>query len=160
MRITKYNPKYKNQVFKLFLQYPYSFEKGEYSTIKKELSTNSTATHMKYLILTDRQAQAYISAGLAEDSKNIWHITWIVVDKNSRGKNMGTALIKLIEDKIQRTAIKHIFVRTGYSLTEELSINARNFYKKMGYQQVGLIPNYWREGDSDATFYKNLNPIG
>lgn len=40
--------------------------------------------------------------------------------------------------------------------SDDAQIGARNFYPKIGYTQVGVIEDFWKEGEDKIVFWKKL----
>lgn len=58
----------------------------------------------------------------------------LVVDKNYRGKGIGKRLIKVVIKKCEELNIGEIEVST-----EITNINAREFYKSVGFREKGIL---------------------
>ncbi|OGW75752.1 MAG: hypothetical protein A2Z72_02740 [Omnitrophica bacterium RBG_13_46_9] len=84
-----------------------------------------------------------------------WDIYWIVVGRNFQSRGIGTRLLRQIEDFIVRENRRAI-IRVETS-TDEWYSAARNFYRKMGFAEVGVIPDFYGENDDLVTFCKRIS---
>jgi|TARA_R110002110_G_C13470277_1_gene720518 GNAT superfamily N-acetyltransferase len=74
-------------------------------------------------------------------------ILWI--DESERGKGLGTELLLAAEKEAVRRKVP-------YSTTDTLAFQAVNFYRKNGYEQIGMVKNYI-EGHDRYFFRKKLD---
>lgn len=106
------------------------------------------------LEITDNKLAKYIIAEI--DGKvigygGIWlildegHITNIAVGKDYRGKGVGN---KIIEALIGYCAVKEI--RNMTLEVRQSNIVAQNLYKKYGFLEYGIRPNYYSDDHEDA----------
>jgi GNAT superfamily N-acetyltransferase len=86
-------------------------------------------------------------------SVHSWDLYWIAVHQNSRHKNLGSALLKAVEDDIRRMDGKILWLDTSgrplYKPTE-------NFYKKNGYTLMASLKDFYAPGDPKQIYSKTL----
>jgi GNAT superfamily N-acetyltransferase len=86
-------------------------------------------------------------------SVHSWDLYWIAVHQNSRHKNLGSALLKAVEDDIRRMGGKILWLDTSgrplYKPTE-------NFYKKNGYNLMASLKDFYAPGDPKQIYSKTL----
>lgn len=71
-----------------------------------------------------------IIAGIvAASTYDTLEIEFLFVDENHRGKNLGTELIKYVENLAKENGLKRI-------LLNSYSFQAPDFYKKLGYSEI------------------------
>ena len=75
----------------------------------------------------------------------------IAVKEEYRNKGIGKALLDFSENITYKTADKFFLVVADYNP------NAKRFYERNGYQQVGEIPNLYRPGVTEYMMAKDLN---
>ena len=74
----------------------------------------------------------------------------IVVKEEYRNKGIGKALLDYSENIAYEMADKFFLVVADYNT------DAKRFYERNGYQQVGEIPNLYRSGITEYLMAKNL----
>ena len=74
----------------------------------------------------------------------------IAVKEEYRNKGIGKALLDYSENIVCETADKLFLVVADYNL------DAKRFYERNGYQQVGRIPNLYRSGVTEYMMAKDL----
>jgi ribosomal protein S18 acetylase RimI-like enzyme len=93
------------------------------------------------------------SSGLATKNGNVYngwfYLTDLYVEKASRRKGYGKALLKNLEDKIKSSGISKIWTWTaGYEAPE--------FYRKQGYDVFAEFPHWYKTGHSRFGLWKQL----
>lgn len=83
-----------------------------------------------------------------------WDIYWLAVRKEYQGKGYGKLLVQRVEGHIQ-DRMKKAILRVETS-SQNLYAHARNLYMKLGFKRVGVIEDFYSEGDDNIIFYKNL----
>jgi GNAT superfamily N-acetyltransferase len=86
-------------------------------------------------------------------SVHSWDLYWIAVLQNSRHKNLGTKLLKAVEDDIRKSGGKILWLDTSgrplYAPTE-------NFYKRNGYDLQASLKDFYAPGDPKQIYSKIL----
>lgn len=86
-------------------------------------------------------------------SVHSWDLYWIAVYHNSRHKNLGTLLLRAVEDDIRNSGGKILWLDTSgrplYAPTE-------NFYKKNGYTLQASLKDFYAPGDPKQIYSKIL----
>jgi GNAT superfamily N-acetyltransferase len=94
-------------------------------------------------------------ANYVRDSFSVhsWDLYWIAVHQNSRHKNIGTMLLKAVEDDIRNSGGKILWLDTSgrplYEPTEK-------FYKKNGYTLQASLKDFYAPGDPKQIYSKIL----
>jgi ribosomal protein S18 acetylase RimI-like enzyme len=78
------------------------------------------------------------------------YIRWIVVDSNQRGNRIGQMLIEAAETHVRQSA-REIFL-----LCSDFNVDARRFYERNGYMQVGALPDLVLPGVVEILYRKRL----
>ncbi len=84
-----------------------------------------------------------------------YDIYWIAVDPSSQGKGYGKKLIALVEKSACRETSGCI-LRLETSGRKEYEYQ-RAFYDRCGFEEVGRIKDFYRDGDDLVTYVKNVN---
>lgn len=87
----------------------------------------------------------YIPAGAFH---NFPYIHLVSVKKEYRGKGIGTKMITFLEEMVFEEADKLFLVVADFNPA------AKRFYEKIGYQQVGEIPDLYRVGITEYLMMK------
>lgn len=90
--------------------------------------------------------------GHIEYGYNFLKIDWLALEKEARGKGVGTKLLKEIED---------IAIKEGCSVgfVETVSFSAPEFYEKQGYSILGKLEDFPMKGITNYWFYKRITEL-
>ena len=84
-----------------------------------------------------------------------WDLWWIAVGKHTHARGVGSKLLRHAEDDIRAAGGRLLVIETSslpkYALT-------RRFYVKHGYEQAGVIADFYADGDDIVYFRKRLAP--
>jgi GNAT superfamily N-acetyltransferase len=80
-------------------------------------------------------------------SVHSWDLYWIAVRHNLRHKNLGTMLLKAVEDDIQNS---------GDTSGRPLYAPTENFYVKNGYTLQASLKDFYAQGDPKQIYSKIL----
>jgi ribosomal protein S18 acetylase RimI-like enzyme len=86
-------------------------------------------------------------------TESSYDLYWIVVQRDARGRGVAGMLIDYIEQRVSGRGGTGIRIET--SQLESYGA-ARKLYDRHRYEEVGRIPDFYREGDALLTFYKRL----
>lgn len=171
VELTKENKEYINQAAELLAEaFPHSYKDCSVEEVNKRLSQNRIA-----LVATDdNKVLGFI--GAIHQYSHGYELHPLVVKKEYRGKNIGTKLIAELENKIRNiggltiylgsddefsaTTLSNtnLFVDT-YNKIENIKNIKRHpfeFYQKVGYKIVGVIPDANGIGKPDIWLAKSL----
>lgn len=76
------------------------------------------------------------------------YVMLIAVREGLRGSGIGQALMAHAEDAM------YPLVRDIFLLVSDFNLGAQRFYRRLGYVQVGAIPDYILPGISELIFHK------
>ncbi len=79
------------------------------------------------------------------------HIIAIAVALEHRGKGIGTALMAAVMQKFREMNIRDVWLEVRAS-----NIEARNFYKKLGFTERRIVPLYYADGESAIILKKEV----
>ncbi len=89
--------------------------------------------------------------GAVEMSEDVYDLYWIVVDPAHQDKKIGSALLRYIEEDLQKRHGRQLYIET--SDTEQYA-PTRAFYLRRGYEQVGHMTDFYRIGDGKVVYRK------
>jgi ribosomal protein S18 acetylase RimI-like enzyme len=97
--------------------------------------------------------QGYVCYGPVPLTQGAYDLYWIVVDRLSQGKGVGSRLLEYVETDVLRRSGRMILIET--SSQESYGATVR-FYEHNGYHQAARIKNFYRIGDDKLVFQKEL----
>lgn len=95
----------------------------------------------------------YVCYGPTPMTASTWDLYWIAVAREARGRSFGRALNdealrRMATEGAQRVRIE-TSTREGYGATLA-------FYDRLGYERVGVIPDFYAPGDDLVTSVKRI----
>jgi GNAT superfamily N-acetyltransferase len=97
---------------------------------------------------------AFANYGKNDFSVHSWELFWIAVHGSARHKKLGTALLKVIEEKVVKKGGKILWIETSgrplYSSTE-------SFYTHNGYALAASLKDFYGPDDPKQIYYKVLH---
>ena len=80
------------------------------------------------------------------------YIRLIGVAAGYRGQGVGTALLGSAENNVFE------YTENIFLLVSDFNLDAQAFYQRMGYTEIGAIPDYVKSGITELIFFKNQSP--
>jgi ribosomal protein S18 acetylase RimI-like enzyme len=93
----------------------------------------------------------YVPEKFTEDTYNLLAIG---VSKNVQRKGIASKMMHYIEGYLNKNLGRILIVETS---SDDAQIGARNFYKKIGYEEVATIKDFWKDGEDKIIFRKRIN---
>ena len=87
-------------------------------------------------------------------TEGTYNLYAIGVKKELQGQGIGRQMMKFIEDHLKETKKRILIVETSSGDDFKLT---REFYKKIDYEEIATIKDFWKEGDDKIIFWKKLN---
>lgn len=84
-------------------------------------------------------------------------VTMMAVRPDLQGHGRGAALLRHAETLSTGAGARLVVVRTSGTSQYD---GSRAFYRRCGYSQVAVVPDYWAEGDDLVIFTKRLRRAG
>ncbi len=103
-----------------------------------------------YVALVDGQLAGLVWFLLRGTFAYSGYVRLVGVLPEFRGRGVGTRLMATAETIIGREA------PSVFLLASDFNEDAQTFYRRLGYQQVGAIPDYVVPGITELIFYKRL----
>ncbi len=86
-------------------------------------------------------------------TEGTFNLLAIGVSQDSQRKGIASEMMNYIEQFIKQKDGRILIVETS---SDDAQIGARSFYPKIGYTQVGIIKDFWKEGEDKIIFWKKL----
>jgi ribosomal protein S18 acetylase RimI-like enzyme len=84
-----------------------------------------------------------------------WFLYWIAVSKQLQARGVGSRLLRHAETDIRRERARLLLIETSSLPHYEPT---RRFYLKHGFEQAGVLKDYYADGDDLIVFGKRLGP--
>jgi ribosomal protein S18 acetylase RimI-like enzyme len=82
-----------------------------------------------------------------------YNLLAIGVSKDSQRTGIASQMMTYIEQLLKQKDGRILIVETS---SDHAQIGARKFYKKIGYTQVAIIKDFWKDGEDKIVFWKKL----
>ncbi|MDI9312394.1 MAG: GNAT family N-acetyltransferase [Limnohabitans sp.] len=86
-------------------------------------------------------------------TEGTYNLLAIGVSEDSQRKGIASEMMKYIEQLLKHKDGRILIIETS---SDEAQIGARNFYPKIGYTQVGVLKDFWKDGEDKIVFLKKL----
>jgi ribosomal protein S18 acetylase RimI-like enzyme len=108
------------------------------------------STEYRFFVdVEDDEVRGYVCYGPTPMTQGTYDLYWIAVAPRHKGKGIGRALVRRVEDELR--AAKARLVRVETEGTADYAAT-RGFYDALGYRVVATIPDFYRPG-SDLVVY-------
>ena len=116
-----------------------------------------TSGYYVHVATQGQKVAGYVCFGPTPLTRGTWDVYWIAVDPQQQRQGIGNNLMSLAEDEIRSHDGRLVLVETS---SRELYEPTRGFHKRLGYQEVSFIPDFYDVGDGRVTFAKVLSQGG
>jgi ribosomal protein S18 acetylase RimI-like enzyme len=99
------------------------------------------------------QIVGYICYGPTPMTTGTWDLYWIAVHAQARGRGLARRLCEAMEGELREHHARIIRLETSQM---EAYGSARALYERMGYVEVGRIPEFYHPGDDLIIFAKRM----
>ncbi len=82
-----------------------------------------------------------------------YNLLAIGVSQSAQRNVLATAMMQYIEQVLRRMGGRILIVETS---SDDAQIGARKFYQKIGYTQMAVITDFWKDGEDKIVFWKRL----
>ena len=134
-----------------------AFHTGDLETLREvldDLSRNSRTSYHIFEQCLDGVLTGFVLFGRTPLTAFSWDIYWLVVEKSAQGKGIGKKLLQQADEFIAGRMLPAV-IRLETSTRKEYSA-ARGLYKKVGFVELGNLPNFYGPDDNLLIFYKEL----
>lgn len=112
------------------------------------------ACSYQFLFLQDNQnVIAYSCYGLIPFTDQRFDLYWIAVDPKRQGLGIGQKVLAYSEELIKKQGGEQIYIETS---SRPLYEPTRRFYIRNDYQQLTLLQDFYRTGDSKIIYGKKI----
>ena len=109
-----------------------------------------------FAVEVEGKVRGYVCVGKTPLTASTWHLYWICVHPAVQGTGAGRALQSYAEAFIRSRGGERLVLETSGQPHYE---RARRFYRRAGYQEVGLIRDFYKPGDDCIFFCKEFGEI-
>ena len=82
-----------------------------------------------------------------------YNLLAIGVSQDIQRKGIASQMMNYIEQQLKQKDGRILIVETS---SDDAQIGARQFYNKIGYTQVAVIKDFWKDGEDKIVFWKKL----
>jgi ribosomal protein S18 acetylase RimI-like enzyme len=132
------------------------FKPAEIVALREVLDDYHAGDHPEARCITyekDDQPIGFAYYAPAAMTDRTWQLWWIAVSKHTQTRGLGGRLLHHVEEDIRRQRGRQLLIETSSLPHYEPT---RRFYLKHDYQQAGLQPDYYADGDDMVIFRKRL----
>jgi ribosomal protein S18 acetylase RimI-like enzyme len=86
-------------------------------------------------------------------TRGTFDLYWIATDPASRGRGIGRALMAYVEDRVRELLARLLVVETS---SRDSYVGTVRFYRRLGYEEVSRIRDFYDQGDDKLTFVKKF----
>ncbi len=108
-----------------------------------------------YLIVVaendSKKVTGYLTYGPTPLTEGTWDLYWIAVTPDEQGQGYGQAMVNWLEEEVKKKNGRLIVIETSSQPKYEPT---RKFYKKLGYNELARIPDFYHQGDDRVIFGK------
>jgi ribosomal protein S18 acetylase RimI-like enzyme len=96
---------------------------------------------------------AYACFGRTPMTDATYDLYWLITAAERRGQGLGAALLGEVERELRDRGGRTVRIETS---SLEGQGGALRFYQRVGYQEVGRIPDFYRPGDDLITLTRRI----
>jgi ribosomal protein S18 acetylase RimI-like enzyme len=97
--------------------------------------------------------QGFTCFGPIEGTQNRFDLYWIAVSPQAQGQKLGHRLLERSLDAARTRGATHMFIDTS---TRADYSTARALYKSLDFELMGVLVDFYSDGDSKALFGRRL----
>lgn len=158
MTIRNYSSEDYDQAVKLFQVLPELFTQRAVENIRRDLKDLESGDYRNVMgcLVFCRQDKILGALIYRQDytGDRVFELKWLAVKKNQY-EGIGYHLIRHAENLLEDKA-RLIILYTSNTL---IWAGTKDFFRKLGYQEVAIVPDFWDDGDDRVIFWKRVKPI-
>lgn len=101
----------------------------------------------------ENRVVGYVCCGPTPCTSGTFDLYWIAVDPTRQGHGIGKQLLKQAEKFVLEKGARLMLIETSSTADYD---NTRYFYLNNGYQQLAVIPDFYRPGDGKIIYGKTF----
>jgi ribosomal protein S18 acetylase RimI-like enzyme len=107
----------------------------------------------RILVDEDDRPIAYACFGLTPMTDATYDLYWLITAAERRGQGLGAALLGEVERELRARGARTVRIETS---SLEGQGGALRFYRRVGYEEVGRIRDFYRPGDDLITLTRRI----
>lgn len=134
-----------------------NFNEVEVATAIEMIRSALTSPEGGYHVLVaEREGRSlgYALYGATALTDGTFDLYWIAVHPDAHGKGVGKMLLRAVEDAVRERGGRLVVIETSSRADYE---KARRLYERAGYERVGRIKDFYREGDDKLTYARRVD---
>jgi ribosomal protein S18 acetylase RimI-like enzyme len=121
--------------------------------VQENLSKGESSGYCFLLVEFNERVVGYSCYGPIPCTKESYDLYWIAVLHDFRSRGIGRDLLERTEKKIGKMGGRRIYVDTS---SRDQYEPTRSFYRANGYEQEGVLKDFYSPGDDKIIYVKQL----
>ena len=117
------------------------------------LQKGSVSDYIVYVLEKDAAVCGYACFGKTPLTDSTFDFYWMAVDPLHQRQGLGRALIRFVEEEVQRRGGAMLILETSSLETYRRTVR---IYELSGYTLTARIPNFYRQGDDKLIYIKTF----
>lgn len=109
--------------------------------------------YQSFVVERRGRVAGWICFGETPCTKGTYDIYWLAVDPAQQGKGLGRSLVHLAESRMRRRGGRWVLFETSGRADYR---GTQAFYRRIGYQLLTRLPDFYAPGDDKLTYGKKL----
>jgi GNAT superfamily N-acetyltransferase len=123
--------------------------------IEERLARGSASDYRFLFAEEEWRLTAYTCFGRVPLTRSSYDLYWIVVAPEAQGAGVGRALLARTETAIAALGGTALYAETSGRLQYTPT---RSFYRRCGYREAAVLPDFYAPGDDKVVFEKRIEP--
>lgn len=157
MSIRKYVPQDYDQVVSLFRVLPELFTPRTIRNVGYDLKDYERGDFRNILnclvFSQEEEIQGALIYRQDYTGDRVFELKWMAVKKEKQLNSIGRSLIRYAENLLKNKARLIVL----YTSNTPIWDGTKDFFRKLGYQEVAIVPDFWDDGDDRAVFWKRVD---
>jgi len=157
MSVRKYLPQDYDQVVSLFRALPELFTRRTVCNVGYDLKDYERGDFRNILnclvFSQEEEIQGVLIYRQDHTGDRVFELKWMAVKKERQRNGIGCSLVRHAEYLLKDSARLIVL----YISNTPIWNSTKEFFRKLDYQEVAIIPDFWDDGDDRAVFWKRIN---
>lgn len=119
--------------------------------VDDSLQKGAASDYIVYVLEQDGGVCGYVCFGKTPLTDSTFDFYWMAVDPPHQRKGLGRALIRFVEEEVQRRGGTLLVLETSSLQNYHRTVR---IYEESGYKLAARIPNFYRRGDDKLIYTK------